>query len=89
MQAEELLESYDRDECSRETIDTVFQRQLRQLISRDERILALAEKYLSLSDIIHLWKRLIGSGLVGGKAVGMLLGRAILKKSDPRWTELL
>jgi len=89
MQAEELLKSYDRDECSRETIDKVFHRQLRQLISRDERILALAEKYLSLSDIIHLWKRLIGSGLVGGKAVGMLLGRAILEKSDPRWVELL
>jgi len=89
MQAEELLKSYDRGECSAETIDKVFQRQLRQLISRDERILALAEKYLSLSDIIHLWKRLIGSGLVGGKAVGMLLGRAILEKSDPRWTGLL
>jgi len=89
MQAEELLKSYDRGECSTETIDKMFQRQLRQLISRDERILALAEKYLSLSDIIHLWKRLIGSGLVGGKAVGMLLGRAILEKSDPRWAELL
>jgi hypothetical protein len=89
MQAEELLKSYDRGECSRETIDKAFHRQLRQLISRDERILALAEKYLSLSDIIHLWKRLIGSGLVGGKAVGMLLGRAILEKSNPRWAELL
>ncbi|MHC4542808.1 MAG: PEP/pyruvate-binding domain-containing protein [Planctomycetota bacterium] len=42
-----------------------------------------------LSEIIHLWKRLIGSGLVGGKAVGMLLARAILAKSDPRWAELL
>jgi hypothetical protein len=89
MQAEELLKSYDRGECSKETIDRVFQRQLTQLISRDERILALAEKYLSLSDIIHLWKRLIGSGLVGGKAVGMLLGRAILEKSDRRWAGLL
>ena len=89
IQAEELLKSYDRGECSAKTIDKVFQRQLRQLISRDERILALAEKYLSLSDILHLWKRLIGSGLVGGKAVGMLLGRAILEKSDPRWAELL
>jgi hypothetical protein len=68
IQAEELLRSYDRGECSGETIDKVFHRQLR---------------------IIHLWKRLIGSGLVGGKAVGMLLGRAILEKSDPRWTELL
>jgi hypothetical protein len=89
MQAEELLKSYDLGECSKETIDKVFHRQLRQLISRDERILALAEKYLSLSDIIHLWKRLIGSGLVGGKVVGMLLGRAILEKSDARWAELL
>ena len=89
MQAEELLKSHDLGECSKETIDKVFHRQLRQLISRDERILALAEKYLSLSDIIHLWKRLIGSGLVGGKVVGMLLGRAIIEKSDARWAELL
>ncbi|UCF14525.1 MAG: hypothetical protein JSW59_14010 [Phycisphaerales bacterium] len=89
MQAEELLKSYERGECSSETIDKVFRRQLKQLISRDERILALAEKYLTLSDIVHLWKRLIGSGLVGGKAVGMLLGRAILEKSDPRWAEVL
>ncbi|UCE49289.1 MAG: hypothetical protein JSW47_03930 [Phycisphaerales bacterium] len=89
MQAEELLKSYERGECSSETIDKVFRRQLKQLISRDERILALAEKYLTLSDIVHLWKRLIGSGLMGGKAVGMLLGRAILEKSDPRWAEVL
>ncbi|MHC4511163.1 MAG: PEP/pyruvate-binding domain-containing protein [Planctomycetota bacterium] len=89
MQAEELLDSYERGECSGETVDKVFHRQLRQLISRDERILRLAQKYLSLSEIIHLWKRLIGSGLVGGKAVGMLLARAILAKSDPRWAELL
>lgn len=89
IQSEELLEAHKRGDCSPKTIEKVFRRQLRQLISRDERILALAEKYLSLSDIIYLWKRLIGSGLVGGKAVGMLLGRAILKRSDPHWSELL
>ncbi len=89
MQAEELLDAYTRGECSEETIDRVFHRQLRQLISHDERILRLAEKYLSLADIIHLWKRLIGSGLVGGKAVGMLLARAILVRGDPRWAQLL
>jgi KaiC/GvpD/RAD55 family RecA-like ATPase len=89
MQAEELLESYNRGECSRETIDKVFRRQLRQLISLDERILTLAEKYLTLSDIIYCWKRLIGSGMMGGKAVGMLLARAILEKTNPRWSELL
>ncbi|MBN2315071.1 MAG: hypothetical protein JXM79_14170, partial [Sedimentisphaerales bacterium] len=89
IQSEELLDAYHRGECSQKTIEKVFRRQLRQLISHDERILALAEKYLSLSDLLYFWKRLIGSGLVGGKAVGMLLARAILKKSDPRWSELL
>jgi len=89
MQAEELLAAYERGDCSQETIDQVFQRQLRQLISLDTRILALAEKYLTLSDIIYIWKRLIGSGMVGGKSVGMLIARAILENSDPRWAELL
>ena len=32
---------------------------------------------------------MIGTGLIGGKSVGMLLARAILKKTDPRWNELL
>jgi KaiC/GvpD/RAD55 family RecA-like ATPase len=89
MQAEELLESHYRGECSKETIDKVFRRQLRQLISLDDRILTLAEKYLTLADIVYFWKRLIGSGMMGGKAVGMLLARAILKKTNPRWSELL
>jgi len=89
MQAEELLESHKQGECSRETINKTFRRQLRQLVSLDERILALAEKYLTLTDIIYLWKRLIGSGMMGGKAVGMLLARAILEKTSPRWAELL
>ncbi len=89
IQAEELLESYNNDECSARTVDTMFHRQLKQLISRDERILALAEKYLTLSDLIYFWKRLIGSGMIGGKAVGMLLARAILRKNSPRWAALL
>ena len=89
IEAEELLESYNRGECSRETIDKTFHRQLRQLVSLDERILTLAEKYLTLQDIVYLWKRLIGSGMIGGKAVGMLLARAILEKANPRWSESL
>ncbi len=89
IQSEELFDAHHRGECSQKTIDQVFRRQLRQLISRDEQILALAEKYLSLADILYFWKRLIGSGLVGGKTAGMLLARAILEKSDPRWSELL
>jgi len=89
IQAEELLESYNNGECSARTVDKMFHRQLKQLISRDERILTIAEKYLTLSDLIYFWKRLIGSGMIGGKAIGMLLARAILRKNNPRWVEFL
>ncbi len=53
------------------------------LISRDERIIALARRYLGLQDLIDLRARMIGSGYIGGKAVGMLLARQILLQDDP------
>lgn len=89
MQGEDILDSYEQGECTKETVDKAFTRLLPQLISRDPRILALAEKYLTLPDLIRTWKRVIGSGLVGGKAAGMLLARAILEKADPRWAQLI
>ena len=62
---------------------------LRLIISSDERMLELAERYFSLPDVIHIWKRMIGTGMIGGKSVGMLMARAILKESDPKWDRLL
>ena len=87
MQAEDVLSSYEQGECPKETVDKAFHRLLPQLMSRDPRILALAEKHLTLTDLIHTWKRTIGSGLVGGKAAGMLLARAILRNANGRWAE--
>jgi len=58
-------------------------------ITRDDRLLALAEKYFSLGDILAIWQRMIGTGLIGGKSIGMLLSRAILEKTQPRWSNLL
>jgi len=88
MQAEDILAAYEHGECSKDTVDNTFRRMLSRLISRDPQILALAEKYLTLRDLIHTWKRTIGSGLVGGKAAGLLLARAILKKNCDQWPEL-
>lgn len=62
---------------------------LRMVISRDDRVLRLAEKYFTLGDVLAVWKRMIGTGLIGGKSVGMLLARAILRRTDPRWSDLL
>ena len=50
------------------------------LISREERITGLCLKYFSLSDILDITDREIGTGFIGGKSVGMLLARKILEK---------
>lgn len=62
----------------------------RLVIGRDERMLALARRYFSLADLLGIKGRLIGTGFIGGKSVGMLLSRAILE-AEPQagWGELL
>jgi hypothetical protein len=89
MHAEEILSSYKNNEIPIERVNEVFHRLISLVISRDERIGKLAEKYLTLSDLIYIWKRMIGSGMIGGKSIGMLLSRAILKKMNRRWADLL
>ncbi|MCC6145475.1 MAG: hypothetical protein IT368_16840 [Candidatus Hydrogenedentes bacterium] len=66
-----------------------FARLLRMILSRDDRVLGLAGRYFSLQDILAIGRRTIGTGLIGGKAVGMLLAQAILRKSDAGWEERL
>jgi pyruvate,water dikinase len=66
---------------------------LHQLLSmaftREPRLLELAERHFTLADLIAVAKRLIGTGRIGGKSVGMLLARAILLSSDPSWKNRL
>ena len=50
----------------------------RIMIGREQRILGLARKHFTLQDLLHIKSRLIGTGYVGGKAVGMLLAQKIL-----------
>jgi hypothetical protein len=62
----------------------------RLLLGRDERILALARRHLTLDDLLAIQERLIGTGFIGGKAVGMLLARAILREdAEGAWSERL
>lgn len=46
-------------------------------------IAELAEKYLNLGDYYEIRKRQIGVGSIGGKALGMLVARAILRDHAP------
>ena len=78
----------DGVDCAREA-ETYFHRIVRMLISNHEAVLELAEQYFSLKDLLLIRRRMIGTGLLGGKSVGMLLARAILRAADKRWGEIL
>ncbi|MBN1764787.1 MAG: PEP/pyruvate-binding domain-containing protein [Sedimentisphaerales bacterium] len=87
--AEELLKNCDSPQENSQEAQNLKDKLIRMAISRDERISQLLKKYLTLEEILNIGKRVIGTGLIGGKAVGMLLARAILDKSDQRWQEML
>ncbi|PTX91402.1 PEP/pyruvate-binding domain-containing protein [Opitutus sp. ER46] len=46
-------------------------------------IAPLVERYLSLEDFLAIRDRMIGIGSVGGKTLGMLVARAIIRDNDP------
>ena len=83
MQAEELLDSHRDSEVPKDVESEYLQELLPQLISTDRKIIEMFTHYFALSDIVEIWKRTIGSGTIGGKSVGMLLSRAIIKRTRP------
>mgnify|MGYP000915259591 CR=1 FL=1 len=63
----------------------MFRKLLRMAFTRDEKLAKLAERHLRLEDLIAIKKRMIGTGLIGGKSAGMLLARKILVNHDRSW----
>lgn len=51
------------------------------MLSKNKKILALTVNNFSLEELVEIKSRLIGTGFIGGKAVGMLLARKILSKN--------
>ena len=51
-------------------------------IGKGERIRKLSEAHLSLRDLLKIVSREIGTGYIGGKSVGMLLARGIIKDAQ-------
>jgi len=60
--------------------EAVLDQLCRIMIGREERIVALAKKHFTLEDLLAIKARLIGTGYIGGKTVGMLLARKILSR---------
>ena len=55
---------------------------LRMLIGNHPEFSRLADSYFTLEDLYSIRDRMIGSGMIGGKAAGMLLARRILLEQD-------
>jgi len=78
LNAEELL----HEESSEEQKNLAIEEICKVMIGRERRMLSLVKKHISLQDLLEVKARLIGSGYIGGKAVGMLLARKILNKDE-------
>ncbi|SPD75642.1 Pyruvate phosphate dikinase PEP/pyruvate-binding [uncultured Desulfobacterium sp.] len=86
MQAGEILES---DASAEEKTDMVEQLS-RILLSRNRRTLDLIRSNFTLEDLLQLKERLIGTGFIGGKSLGMLLSRKVLMLDKfNNWREVL
>ncbi len=89
MEAREVLDGVTSGIRPAADAQPITEHLLRMMVTRDERLIPLASRYLDLSDLLAIRKRMIGTGLIGGKSVGMLLARAILRKTNGDWREKL
>lgn len=78
MKAEDLSRRPCRPEERQDMIDELC----RIMIGKENRMLALARKTFTLEDLLNIKSRVIGTGFVGGKTVGMLLARKILELDE-------
>ena len=60
---------------------------MRCLLGTEPRRLELCRKYFSMKDLMEIKRREIGTGCIGGKSVGMLLARNILRDTVPELYE--
>ncbi len=60
-----------------------FERLAHLLCPDDQAMWQLIGEYLTLDDLLAVRARMIGTGTIGGKALGMLLSRAVLRRDAP------
>lgn len=53
------------------------------MMAKDDKVMEKIKQYFDYEDYISIYNRLVGSGMIGGKACGMLLARKIIEKDRP------
>ena len=81
--AETVAEECRQGRCPPERLEEMLRRVRWALRVHRSGIAALVERFLKLEDFLALRDRMIGIGSVGGKTLGMLVARAILRERDP------
>ena len=82
IEAEEAVKKEPEGERSRRLVDQICE----IMMGREKKMLELVKKNFTLEDLLAIKQRIIGTGYIGGKALGMLLARKILK---PEWSDYL
>ncbi|WP_026657611.1 PEP/pyruvate-binding domain-containing protein [Butyrivibrio sp. AC2005] len=59
------------------------------MMTRDEKMRQMVKKHFKPQDYFNVRNHMIGTGLIGGKACGMLLSRAIIRNLAPDIDEVL
>jgi len=86
IEAKDLLEAGAQPEEKADMVEQLS----RLMLSRNRRMLSLIRRFMSLEDLLWIKERLIGTGFIGGKSVGMLLSRNILMRDEGfDWQEVL
>jgi hypothetical protein len=88
-QARDVLDAWRAGVAPESEAQELFQQLLRMMLTRDERVAELASRWLDLPALLAIRRRMIGTGLIGGKAIGVLLAQAILARQSPRLRERL
>ena len=80
--AEELQKRLENGEDVKDEVRLLTDQLMRMLIAREGKILDLARANLNLKDLLNIRRRMIGTGLIGGKSTGLVVAQAILKKHN-------
>lgn len=80
---ERFFKTTKRRYLSGEDVTEACSRICNIMLSRDERMRKLIKANFRPEDYFEIHGRLIGTGMIGGKACGMLTARKIIENSDP------
>ncbi len=79
----ELLAGY-HERAGEESSLSIREELIRSIVSDRPAYIRVARDYLTVADLMQLRSRIVGSGVIGGKAAGMLLSNRILRAACHR-----